>query len=212
MPFDDPEIDAIIDKYIENGAALGRFPPPTRETVQVIDAVMELVSPLDLIDGKAPIEDEYGHIAMAVFHLRTLKIQNVFIVAFSGGAASRPNFDKIRAVMTTAPLLIALGMVGAPDDYVAFQFEYRMNPEVAAWPCAEPKALVVAERLGSIAVGQQSGAQLLGFACRWRASSQLATPHRLNIPFVETREAFMLPCEQCLGLFGKADLWPHIQV
>ncbi len=203
MPFNDTQIDSIIRKYAENREALGRFPSPTRETIQVIDAVMDLVAPLDLIDGKAPIEDELGHIAMAVFHLQTPKIQNAFIVAFSGGAASRPNFDQIKAVLKPAPLLAALGMEDAEDQEVAFQFEYRMDPEVAVWPCAEPKALVVAERLNS---------KLLGFACRWYAASQLSTPHRLNISFVETREAFMLPCEQCLALFGKAERWPHIHV
>ncbi|MGO4330491.1 hypothetical protein AB4Z48_03375 [Cupriavidus sp. 2TAF22] len=204
MPFNQTQIESIIRKYDENKASLGRYPVPTPETIKVIDAVMQLVAPLDLIDGKADIADELGHIAMAVMHMQTPKIQYAFVVAFSGGRLSKPNFDKIQAVLKPAPLVAALNMPLVPADQLAFQFVYHMPPpDIATWPCAEPKALLVAENLD---------ATLLGFACRWYTCSQLATPHRLDISFVSTREAFMLPCEACFNLFGDAARWPHVHL
>ena len=203
MPFNDTQIESIIREYGLNKAALGRFPVPTRETIQVIEATKDLVAPLDLTDGKAEIEDELGHIAIAVLHLRTANIQNAFVVAFSGGRSAGANFDKIRAVMKPGPLLTALNKVGAPSSQVAFQFEYNMRSDVAEWPCAEPKALVAADSLDST---------LLGFAARWCAVSQLATPHRMNISFVSTRYAFLLPCDQCRKLFNDASRWLHIHI
>lgn len=201
MPFNDVQIESIIREYSQHRDALGRFPVPTRETIQVIDAATQLVASLNLIDGKADIADELGHIAIAVLHLRTVNIRNAFVVAFSGGALSEPNFEQIRSVMKPAPLLTALNMVGAASSWVAFQFEYRMRGDVAQWPCAEPKALAAADKLGST---------LLGFACRWCAISQLATPHRMNISFVPTSSSFMLPCDQCRTLFDDAPRWPNI--
>lgn len=204
--FNAVQVAAIIREYERRAAALGRYPPPTALALDVSEAVMELIEPLELLDGKAEAEDELGHVAFAVFHVRTQAIANMAIIAFSGGRPSEANFDRIRDVLSPAKIRrrIPVARNGGEASGVRFQFEFRMRRDSKARTCcAEPKAVAIAETLDAV---------LLGTAVRWRSSSQLTTPHRLNVSFISSHDAFMLPCDSCIAFFADPKDWPHVRL
>ncbi|GBF82092.1 hypothetical protein [Aphanothece sacrum] len=206
-------IETIIEKYKEHEAELGPYSIPTKETIQIMNGILDVVHSVDLVMSE---DLQEGHISVTVLHAKTSRSDNTFAVGFSGGKKSQNNFHKIHKKILDrgdtpnfiyTPGLGILKIVNktdfTPDQLIrdgqekgdlAIYFQYEMVGGVD-WPCGEPKALRILNAIG--------GGELLGYASCWIAHSHLATPHRMNVSFIDSRLSFMLPCELCKKHFDQ---------
>lgn len=198
-------IDTIIEKYEEHEEELKPYPIPTKETIQIMNGVLDVVHSVDLVMNE-DLQD--GHMSVTVLHAKTNRADNTFAIGFSGGKKSQSNFHKIHKKMLDrgetpnfiyTPGLGILKIVSKTDFIpeqlvrdgqkqgdLAIYFQYEMVSGFDG-PYAEPKAFKILNALG--------GGELLGYASCWVAHSHLATPHRMNVSFIDPRLSFMLPSE-----------------
>lgn len=206
-------IDTIIEKYQKHEEELGPYPIPTKETIQVMNGVLDVVHSVDLVMNE-DLHD--GHMSVTVLHARTKRANDTFAIGFSGGKKSQSNFHRIHKKILDrgeTPNFIytpGVGMIkiinktdfipqqlvrdGQEYGDLAIYFQYE---KVSGFdgPCAEPKAFKILNALG--------GGELLGYASCWVAHSQLATPHRMNVSFIDPRLSFMLPSDLCKKHFDQ---------
>ncbi|MGK7956434.1 MAG: hypothetical protein AB4063_14475 [Crocosphaera sp.] len=205
--------DTIIEKYQEHQEELGPYPIPTKETIQIMNGVLDVVHSVDLVMNE---DSQDGHLSVTVLHAKTPRADNTFAIGFSGGKKSQNNFHKIHKKMLdrgdTPHFIYTPGMGilkiisktdflpeqlvkdGQEKGELAIYFQYEMTGGVD-WPCAEPKAFRILNAIG--------GGELLGYASCWVTHSHLATPHIMNVSFIDSRLSFMLPCELCKKHFDQ---------
>ncbi len=206
-------IDTIIEKYQEHESEIEPYPIPSKETIQVMNGVLDVVHSVDLVLNE-DLQD--GHISVAVLHAKTPRADNTFAIGFSGGKKSQGNFQKIHQKMLDrgetpnfiyTPGLGILKIINKTDFLpeqlvrdgqekgdLAIYFQYEMVGGID-WPCAEPKAFRILNAIG--------GGELLGYASCWVAHSHIATPHRMNISFLDPRLSFILPSEMSRKHFNQ---------